>query len=273
MIAATQGPLFSMTVRTLFLNDIPMQSRPLLCSLVSLMAALAVGGCSINNAGLAPIGDEGMGGAGGGGSNHPGTGGRVNTGMGGRPRDAGTDSGAVGGCDGGTSGTGSAAAGGRGSAAGGRVAAVGGRGGGTGGRGGAPDTDGMGVGSGLPMCAPDLKDKSACAPGSDGCWKTCGVNNRATKPCSCVAGLWNCGDCVYPPGDYSCYDLSGSAFVAPCPPETHSGMVSCAVLCSLCSGYVDSTGAPKIGYCACDTGPDGSRTYQCASSSEWPPQR
>jgi hypothetical protein len=49
--------------------------------------------------------------------------------------------------------------------------------------------------------------------------------------------------------------------------------VACTQTCSICSGYVDSTGAQKVGYCVCEAMTDGSRSYECASSAEWPPQR
>jgi hypothetical protein len=126
--------------------------------------------------------------------------------------------------------------------------------------------------TGLPMCDPDIKDNASCSFGTPSCRKTCGVSALATKACSCAGGQWSCGACSYPPGDYSCYELP-SGFIPQCPFATMSGITSCNALCSLCSGYVDSTGAPKIGYCACSDDPDSAgHVYKCASSAEWPPQ-
>jgi hypothetical protein len=127
-----------------------------------------------------------------------------------------------------------------------------------------------GSGSGLPACDPDVKDGGFCALGTAACRKACGVGAGATKPCSCIGGLWNCGTCVYPSGDYSCYRLQG--FTPQCPFATMSGVTRCTSLCSLCSGYVDSAGVPKAGYCACSESDAGGNVYQCASYAEWPPQ-
>jgi hypothetical protein len=127
-----------------------------------------------------------------------------------------------------------------------------------------------GSGASLPMCDPEIKDNDFCTLGTPACRKTCGVAALATKPCSCIAGQWNCGTCVYPSGDYSCYRLQG--FTPQCPFATMSGVTRCTSLCSLCSGYVDSAGAPKIGYCACAESDSGGNVYRCASTSEWPPQ-
>jgi len=37
--------------------------------------------------------------------------------------------------------------------------------------------------------------------------------------------------------------------------------------CLLCSGYQDSAGSPKTGYCVC-----AASLWKCASDKEWPPQ-
>ena len=38
-------------------------------------------------------------------------------------------------------------------------------------------------------------------------------------------------------------------------------------------GYLDSSGAPKAGYCICVPNPDtGVSVYSCASTADWPPQ-
>lgn len=220
--------------------------------------------------GTAPQGTGGSG-RGGAGQTGGGTGGVADS-SGGQPgtQDAGvTDGGAGGSVDASASGGSTGAGGGAGS--GGR-AGTGGWWGGTGGWWG-----GTGGTTALPMCDSSLRDKTACTPGSVTCSKNCGVDDLATKPCSCVAGNWSCGTCTYPPGDYSCYQIPASG-VQSCGPGTTNGVTSCFGMCSLCSGYLDSTGTPKDGYCAClndgsGGGVYGNSVYRCASSAEWPPQQ
>jgi hypothetical protein len=134
----------------------------------------------------------------------------------------------------------------------------------------------------LPLCDSSVKDKGTCAAGSADCNKTCGISgSNALKPCTCTtAGTWNCsgGTCVYPAGfDASCYPLPSAP--AACPANTQSNVTMCTTTtpCSMsvCSGYVDSTGAAKTGYCACSgmKAFDGGApvpVYLCASTTEWP---
>ena len=130
-----------------------------------------------------------------------------------------------------------------------------------------------GSGSSLPMCDASIRDKDMCALGSAGCRKTCGVSELGTKACSCTNRQWNCGDCTYPSGDYSCYQLPASGPVPPCPPNTINSMTSCFGDCTICANYTDTSGMPKMGYCACNQDPgDSQRLYHCASTAEWPPQ-
>jgi len=130
-----------------------------------------------------------------------------------------------------------------------------------------------GASGGIPMCDASIRDKDTCGFGAPDCRKTCGVSELGTKPCSCTNRQWNCGDCAYPAGNYSCYELPASGPVPPCPPNTVNGMTSCFGDCTLCANYTDTSGMAKTGYCACNQDPgDTQRLYHCASSSEWPPQ-
>lgn len=166
------------------------------------------------------------------------------------------------------------------SSAGGAGARTGGRGGATTGTGGWWNTGsgGWGWGTGgasgtLPMCDASIRDKDTCDFGTADCRKTCGVSELGTKPCTCTNRQWNCGDCAYPSGDYSCYELPASGPVPPCPANTINGMTSCFGSCTLCANYTDTSGMAKMGYCACNQDPgDSQRLYHCASSAEWPPQ-
>jgi len=227
------------------------------------------GTASIGGAGDQPGGAGDGGGLGGGGPGGAGVGGIAGSGAGGAAGGGGQAAGSGGA-------VGLAGAGGATGGAGGNAGASAGRGGaagsGTGGWGSGGWWSGSGTGgtASLPMCDASVKDNGSCSFGSQDCTKTCGVDALATKPCSCSAGTWSCGTCVYPPGDYSCYQLPPSG-VPVCPPQTMSGTTRCTVMCSICSGYLDSTGTPKDGYCSCDaTG--SSPVYRCASTAEWPPQ-
>lgn len=167
--------------------------------------------------------------------------------------------------------------GGGGARAGGRGGSTsGGGGGGSAGTGNNPGNGGRMGGSGGAgaICDPTMRENDPCGPATAGdCHKTCGVSDLGTKSCSCVSRQWTCGACMYPPGDYSCYDLPASGVVAPCPPNAVNGMTSCFGNCTVCSNYTDASGSLKPGYCACNQDPgDKQRLYHCASSTEWPPQ-
>lgn len=200
------------------------------------------------------------------------TGGSSGTGGASGGSDVGTGGTSTGGIAGGV-GAGGSRGGAGGSKGGAGGSSVGGRGGWWSGGGGA--TGGSGNGGsigGLQMCDPSIRDKDSCNFGTSACRKTCGVSAMATKPCTCSQGQWNCGDCSYGPGDYSCYRLPASSVPA-CPFGTVNGNTTCTKACALCSGYRDTTGSDKVGYCSCeDAGTDAPPVYRCASTSEWPPQ-
>jgi hypothetical protein len=84
------------------------------------------------------------------------------------------------------------------------------------------------------------------------------------------------GTCTYPAGDYACYKLPTTAD-AGCPADAatapqHNTACTLAA-CTVCggtsamqtTGYKDSGGAAKVGYCVCSGG-----KWQCASDKEWP---
>jgi hypothetical protein len=161
---------------------------------------------------------------------------------------------------------------------------------GAGGSTGTAGTTGTGGTGADPFSLPDcgaIKDGDPCTAGAADCRKTCGVQASVTgaaKPCKCLVGagsaVWECGAsvgmCTYPATtDLTCYKLPAGTPPA-CPANTQSGKTTCDTMCSICSGYVDSGGAPKTGYCSCSgSAMDGgvtSMVYQCASTTEWPPQ-
>ena len=105
------------------------------------------------------------------------------------------------------------------------------------------------------------------------CRQTCGVSALGTRSCTCANRRWSCGACIYPPGDYSCYQLPAFGAVMPCPPNTVNETTSCLATCTVCADYVDTNGLRKTGYCACtQAAGDKQRAYRCASASDWPPQ-
>jgi hypothetical protein len=117
------------------------------------------------------------------------------------------------------------------------------------------------------------------------CYKTCGPANTGFKSetCSGNPGIYNEGDCTFPPGDYSMYAIP-TAIPPTCPttaPEAGSAQPACTVAPGIVcggysnngtptqtTGYLDSTGAPKVGYCVCA----GTTTmhWSCASTTAWP---
>jgi hypothetical protein len=92
-----------------------------------------------------------------------------------------------------------------------------------------------------------------------------------TKTCTCTAGVFVCEN-VAPTCHYAstvnvtCYHLP--ATVPACgttPPVSNSACTADA--CMPCSGYTDSGGTLKDGYCVCVA-----MKWKCASKNEWPAQ-
>jgi hypothetical protein len=135
-------------------------------------------------------------------------------------------------------------------------------------------------------CPAPTRGNSCLAPYA--CWKTCGPARSGFRNCVCdIAGVLQCtAACLYEPGqDRSCFALP--APVPTCPPNPNvdaatplpQGSAPCQLdPCQPCGsstepGYVDSSGAPKAGYCICVPNPDtGVSVYSCASVADWPPQ-
>jgi hypothetical protein len=151
----------------------------------------------------------------------------------------------------------------------------GGSGGSTAGGGRSGGTGGAGTGgAGVPACDPSIRDRDTCVLGTPDCGLTCGVSNLGTETCTCGTNRrWSCSACVYPPGDYSCYQLPATKFVTACAPATVTG-TPCVGNCTVCSTYgYSTTGTLTSDYCACTQAAGSNQhVYQCASASEWPPQ-
>jgi hypothetical protein len=118
-------------------------------------------------------------------------------------------------------------------------------------------------------CPASITDKSTtCTAEGLACPKTCGIENKGTKTCTCTAGVFVCESvaptCHYAAGTaLDCYRLPTP--VPACPAATvHNGTCS-ATACMPCSGYADSQGVAKTGYCVCV-----GTQWKCASDKEWP---
>jgi len=114
------------------------------------------------------------------------------------------------------------------------------------------------------------------------CYKTCGPEKAGVRSEICTGGVYaEMSGCAFDPGkDYSCYAIPLTANTI-CPlGVTPQASTACEVPhCSVCNShqglpggqYVDSAGAPKVGYCVCQEPTSaGNRTWSCASDTAWP---
>lgn len=146
-----------------------------------------------------------------------------------------------------------------------------GRGGTTGsaGRGGTTGSAGTGgSGAGCPATITDRQ--TTCTATGQVCAKSCGVENKGTKDCTCTGGVFVCdsgpSSCPYPAGvDLSCYQLPSPTY--DCVAGTMHNAACSDPACLPCSGYLDSTSTLRSGYCVCSAS-----QWKCASTNEWPPQ-
>jgi|GEM_PF-2217960 len=137
------------------------------------------------------------------------------------------------------------------------------------GAGGAGTTAGGGATSIGAACTTQAKG-GVCLTPTDSCAKTCGPKNAAnvstgTKTETCTAAAYVEGACTFPAGDYGCFKVT--AALTACPAATAANGACTLTSCMPCSGYADSTGAAKVGYCHCVNG-----KWSCGSAKEWPCQ-
>ena len=222
-------------------------------ALVVIALSLLAQGCSQENNSAGTGGTTGMTGTGGATTDN-GTGGSLSMGTGGATNGTG---GASVGTSGGSSGTsgGSSASSGTGGASDGS--------GGSGATGGGGSTP-VGV-----ACTTQAKG-GACLTPTDSCAKTCGPKNATNvstgaKTETCAAAAYVEGACAFPAGDYTCFKVT--AATAACPAATAANGACAITSCMPCSGYADSTGAAKIGFCHCVNS-----KWSCGSAKEWPCQ-
>jgi hypothetical protein len=144
-------------------------------------------------------------------------------------------------------------------------------------------TTAAGTGTFTPLCA-GLTTAAGAAPTKGGtctasdsqlCYKTCGPESKGFKSETCTSGIYaEQSGCSFPAGEYSCYKIP-AAVDATCPTTAIQASQACTVAkCVVCggnTGYLDSSGSSKTGYCVCQHDADGSPTkWSCASSTAWP---
>lgn len=178
----------------------------------------------------------------------------------------GTTGGQVAGTGGAANGTGGTPAGTGGGDSGTGGGATGGSGAGAGGTGTMAGGGATAIGA---ACTTQAKG-GACLTPTDSCTKTCGpksATNVSTgaKTETCTAEVYVEGACTFPPGDYGCFKVT--AATTACPAATAANGACTISSCMPCSGYADSTGAPKVGYCHCVNS-----KWSCGSAKEWPCQ-
>jgi hypothetical protein len=118
-------------------------------------------------------------------------------------------------------------------------------------------------------CTSQAKGGTCITP-TDSCSKTCGPKSAAnvstgTKSETCVAAAYVEGACAFPAGDYTCFKVS--AATAACSAGTAANGACTIDSCMPCSGYADSTGMAKVGFCHCVNS-----KWSCGSVKEWPCQ-
>jgi len=136
--------------------------------------------------------------------------------------------------------------------------------------------------TGLTTAAGPAPTKAGACTAADPqlCYKTCGPQSIGFKSETCTAGAYaeQSGCSFLATGDYSCYKLP-TAVDPTCPTVAPQANTACTVApCVLCggsataqtTGYLDSSGAAKAGFCVCPASTTGSSKWSCASTTAWP---
>jgi hypothetical protein len=115
------------------------------------------------------------------------------------------------------------------------------------------------------------------------CYKTCGPMNVGFKTETCYGGVYVEGDCVFPSEvSYACFRIPTADSVrCPATAPQHNqpctlpicslpcGTTACE-LCGIRTGYLDSAGSAKVGYCVCIAAAAGGGKWACAPVTAWP---
>ena len=160
------------------------------------------------------------------------------------------------------------------------IGGVGGSSSGAGGAAGAGGASGAGGSIGQPACPGTVTKGGPCAStDAQLCYKTCGPESSGVKSDTCTGGIYaEMSGCAFDPSrDFSCYKIPATANAAcgaTSTPPIASGpcMIDACTLCNSTGGlpgggYLDSSGAAKVGYCVCSA---STRKWSCASDTAWP---
>ena len=105
------------------------------------------------------------------------------------------------------------------------------------------------------------------------CYKTCGPEKSGVKSETCTNGAYAEGACMFDQTkNFMCYAIPATPDPT-CPTTAPMASSACTiadcVVCGGTTGYLDSTGAAKTGYCVCQAS-SSNPTWSCASSTAWP---
>jgi hypothetical protein len=114
------------------------------------------------------------------------------------------------------------------------------------------------------------------------CYWPCGPLETGHRSETCTSGTYAESGCQFPTGvDYSCFKVP-QVDSAQCPTTAPQSGQPCSLAtcslpctgtacetCGLATGYRDTLGASKVGYCVCAAGTGGNR-WSCASTQSWP---
>lgn len=159
---------------------------------------------------------------------------------------------------------------------------------GTAGTGGSTSMGGTGGGAfGDPACPSTVAKGGTCAATDiQFCYKTCGPEKSGVKSetCQTTGQYAEMSGCSFDTTkDFTCYKIPAAANPV-CPTGvTPQGGMDCSTYnvdpCVTCNstqgtdggGYLDSTGATKVGFCVCQAAnASGARVWSCASNTAWP---
>jgi hypothetical protein len=118
----------------------------------------------------------------------------------------------------------------------------------------------------LALCT--IQAAAGACNGADLCGKKCGPDLLGSKSLTCTASKFVESACTFPAGaDYSCYKVGAATA---CAAGTKAGQACTATACQACgattgTGYLDTNGAIKQGFCVCSKG-----IWSCGTTAEWP---
>lgn len=132
--------------------------------------------------------------------------------------------------------------------------------------------------AGLTTAAGEAPTKAGACTAADPqlCYKTCGPQSIGFKSETCTSGAYvEQSGCDFKDDlDASCYKIP-TTLDPSCPATAPQAGKECTVnACTPCSDstgtYLDSSAAPKVGYCICPESTSATRKWSCASLTAWP---